>query len=53
MATSLDIDGIESIDMDIKDFKKVIHKIVDNINDFASLQTIIVIVVEIMLLLIQ
>ena len=40
MATSLDIDGVESIDMDIKNFKKVIHKIVDNINDLASLQTI-------------
>lgn len=40
MATSLDIDGVESVDMDIKDFKKVIHKIVDNINDLASLQTI-------------
>lgn len=40
MATSLDVDGVESIDMNIKDFKKVIHKIVDNINDLASLQTI-------------
>lgn len=40
MATSLDIDGVESVDMDIEDFRKVIHKIIDKIDDFAMLQTI-------------
>ena len=39
-ATSLSVDGKESIDMDMEDFRKVIHKIVDKIDDFAELQSI-------------
>lgn len=37
---SLSIDGKESIDMNMKDFRKVIHKIVDKIEDFSELQDI-------------
>lgn len=44
--TSLDIDGVESIDMSIEDFRKVIHKIVDKIDDFAELQNIFMNFVE-------
>lgn len=39
-ATSLSVDGVESIDMNMEDFRKVIHKIVDKIDDFAELQDI-------------
>ena len=46
IATSLDIDGVESIDMSIEDFRKVIHKIVDKIDDFAELQNIFMNFVE-------
>lgn len=38
--TSLEIDGKESVDLTLDEFKKVIHKIVDNITDFAQLQSI-------------
>ena len=40
--TSLEIDGKESIDLSLNEFKKVIHKIVDNITDFAQLQTMFI-----------
>ena len=33
---SLSIDGKESIDMNMEDFRKVIHKIVDKIEDFLN-----------------
>nr|DAR76377.1 MAG TPA: hypothetical protein [Caudoviricetes sp.] len=46
ITTSLDIDGVESIDMSIEDFRKVIHKIVDKIDDFAELQNIFMNFVE-------
>lgn len=46
IATSLDIDGVESIDMSIEDFRKVIHKIVDKIDGFAELQNIFMNFVE-------
>lgn len=36
---SLSIDGKESIDVNMEDFRKVIHKIVDKIEDFSELQT--------------
>ena len=39
-ATSLTVDGKESVDMNMEDFRKVIHKIVDKIDDFAELQCI-------------
>lgn len=38
--TSLKIDNKESIDLSLDEFKKVIHKIVDDITDFAQLQSI-------------
>ena len=40
MATSLSVDGKESIDIPMEDFKKVIHRIVDKIDDLAELQDI-------------
>lgn len=35
---SLSVDGVESINMDINDFKAVIHKLVDREQDMAVLQ---------------
>lgn len=46
IATSLDIDGVENIDMNIDNFRKVIHKIVDNIDDLGELQNIFMNFVE-------
>jgi len=37
---SLSIDGKESIDMNMEDFRKVIHMIVDKIEDISELQDI-------------
>ena len=44
--TSLSVDGKESIDMNMEDFRKVIHKIVDKIEDFSELQDIFINFVE-------
>ena len=44
--TSLSVDGKESIDMNMEDFRKVIHKIVDKIEDFSELQDIFMNFVE-------
>ena len=33
ICTSLTVDGKETIDMDTKDFKEVIHKLIDKEND--------------------
>lgn len=44
--TSLSVDGKESVDMNMEDFRKVIHKIVDEIDDFAELQSIFMDFVE-------
>lgn len=38
--TSLSVDGVESIDMNMEDFRKVIHMIVDKIEDISELQDI-------------
>ena len=45
-ATSLSVNGIESIDMNVEDFRKVIHRIIDKIDDFAELQDIFMDFVE-------
>lgn len=39
-AASLTVDGEESINMNIEDFRKVIHRIVDKIEDLSELQDI-------------
>lgn len=39
IADSVTVDNIESIDMDINDFKKVIHKLIDKEQDLAVLQS--------------
>ena len=39
-AASLTVDGVESIDMNMEDFRKVIHMIVDKIEDISELQNI-------------
>ena len=39
-AASLTVDGVESIDMNMEDFRKVIHMIVDKIEDISELQDI-------------
>lgn len=39
-AASLTVDGVESIDMNMEDFRKVIHRIVDKIEDISELQDI-------------
>ena len=39
-AASLTVDGEESINMNIEDFRKVIHRIVDKIEDLSELQYI-------------
>lgn len=38
--TSLEVDGVESIDMPLNNFKKAIHKMIDNTNDLGELQMI-------------
>lgn len=35
---SISVDGVESIDMDINDFREVVHQLVDNEQDSAVLQ---------------
>jgi len=37
---SLTVDGVESIDMNMEDFRKVIHMIVDKIEDISELPDI-------------
>ena len=39
-AASLTVDVVESIDMNMEDFRKVIHMIVDKIEDISELQDI-------------
>lgn len=38
VCTSLTVDGVETVDMDINDFKKVICKLVERETDVAELQ---------------
>lgn len=38
ICTSLSVDDVESIDMNPEDFRKVIHQLVDKVEDFAVLQ---------------
>lgn len=45
-AASLTVDGEESVDMNIEDFRKVIHRIVDKIEDLSELQDIFMSFVE-------
>ena len=40
VCTSLTIDGKETIDMNVDDFKSVIHKLIDKENDLGTLQSI-------------
>lgn len=40
ICTSLTIDGKETVDMDVKDFKSVIHKLIDKESDLGTLQSI-------------
>ena len=40
VCTSLTIDGKETIDMNVEDFKSVIHKLIGNENDLGTLQSI-------------
>ena len=46
VCTSLTVDGKETIDMDTKDFKEVIHKLIDNENDLGTLQHIWIVLME-------
>lgn len=40
VCTSLTVDGIETVDMNIEDFRNVIHKLIDKQTDMGSLQMI-------------
>ena len=46
VCTSLTIDGKETIDMNVEDFKSVIHKLIDNENDLGTLQHIWIVLME-------
>lgn len=46
ICTSLTVDGKETVDMDIKDFKEVIYKLVDKENDLGTLQSIFINLIE-------
>ena len=46
ICTSLTIDGKETIDMNIEDFKSVIHKLIGNENDLGTLQHIWIVLME-------
>ena len=46
VCTSLTIDGKETIDMDVEDFKSVIHKLIGNENDLGTLQHIWIVLME-------
>ncbi len=37
---SLSVDGVESIDMDINDFKDVLHELLDRETDLGTLQQV-------------
>ena len=46
ICTSLTIDGKETIDMNVEDFKSVIHKLIDTENDLGTLQHIWIVLME-------
>ena len=46
ICTSLTIDGKETIDMNVEDFKSVIHKLIGNENDLGTLQHIWIVLME-------
>ena len=46
VCTSLTIDGKETIDMNVEDFKSVIHKLIGNENDLGTLQHIWIVLME-------
>ena len=46
VCTSLTIDGKETIDMNVEDFKSVIHKLIDKENDLGTLQHIWIVLME-------
>ena len=46
VCTSLTIDGKETIDMNVEDFKSVIHKLIGNENDLGILQHIWIVLME-------
>ena len=46
ICTSLTIDGKETIDMNVEDFKSVIHKLISNENDLGTLQHIWIVLME-------
>ena len=46
VCTSLTIDGKETIDMNVEDFKNVIHKLIGNENDLGTLQHIWIVLME-------
>lgn len=46
ICTSLTIDGKETIDMNVEDFKSVIYKLISNENDLGTLQHIWIVLME-------
>lgn len=46
VCTSLTVDGKETIDMNVEDFKSVIHKLIGNENDLGTLQHIWIVLME-------
>lgn len=46
VSTSLTIDDVETIDMEVKDFKTVIKKMIDKIDDVAILQDVWIRIME-------
>ena len=46
ICTSLTVDGKETIDMNVEDFKSVIHKLIGNENDLGTLQHIWIVLME-------
>lgn len=43
---SLTIDGVETMNMKIKDIKEVVKKLVDKENDLATIQSVLLTIVE-------
>lgn len=40
ICTSLTVDDVETIDMDINELKNILHKMIDNLDDISDLQSI-------------
>ena len=40
ICTSLTVDNVETINMDINELKSILHKMIDNLDDISDLQSI-------------